>query len=80
LFSRTIDVDGEAHPYVTLPSWVGVIGVVGLPAAVPPVGRTASGLPVGLQVVSPYLRDREAIQLAGRLAELRGGYTPPPGC
>lgn len=80
LFSRTIEVDGEAHPYVTLPSWVGLIGVVGLPAAVPPVGRTAGGLPVGLQVVSPYLRDREAVQLAGLLAELRGGYTPPPGC
>ena len=61
-------------------SWTGLIGVVGLPAAVPPIGRTAAGLPVGVQVVAPYLRDREAVRLAGLLAEVSGGgYEPPPG-
>ena len=39
-----------------------MFGVLGLPVAVPPVGRTADGLPVGVQVVTPYLRDRDAVR------------------
>jgi amidase len=78
--SRTIEIDGATRPYRDLVSWTGLIGVVGLPSAVPPIGRTSDGLPVGVQVVSPYLRDREAIRLAGILAELSGGgYAVPPG-
>jgi amidase len=51
-----------------------------LPSAVAPVGMTERGLPVGIQVVAPYLRDREAVRLAGRLAEVTdGGYRTPPG-
>jgi amidase len=78
--SRTIEINGTTRPYDDLVSWTGLIGVLGLPSAVPPVGRTRGGLPVGVQVVSPYLRDREAIQLAGILGEVSGGgYEVPPG-
>lgn len=76
---RTIDIDGEQVPAISLIGWTGLIGVVGLPAAVPPLGRTASGLPVGAQVVAPYLRDRDAVHAAGLIAEVTGGYVPPPG-
>jgi amidase len=57
-----------------------MFGVLGLPVAVPPVGRTAAGLPVGVQVVTPYLQDRTAVRLAGLIAEVAGGYDVPPGC
>jgi amidase len=78
--SRTLPVNGEPEPYLMLTNWAGLIGVVGLPSAVPPVGRTPAGLPVGIQCVTPYLRDREAVQLAGIVAEVSGGgYQPPPG-
>jgi len=78
--SRTVDINGIARPYRDLVSWTGLIGVVGLPSAVPPIGRTSAGLPVGVQVVSSFLRDREAIRLAGILAEVSGaGYQVPPG-
>jgi len=78
--SRTIDINGTTRPYADLVSWTGLIGVLGLPSAVPPVGRTPAGLPVGVQVVSSFLRDREAIQLAGILAAVSdGGYQVPPG-
>jgi len=77
--SRTIEINGESFPYVTLIAWTGFIGITCLPSAVPPIGRTPSGLPVGVQVVTPYLRDRDAIALAGRLADLVGGYDVPPG-
>ena len=57
-----------------------MFGVLGLPVAVPPVGRTAAGLPVGMQVVAPYLHDRDAIALAGLIGDVAGGYDVPPGC
>jgi amidase len=48
---------------------------------VPPLGRTASGLPVGVQVVAPYLHDRTAVRVAGLIADAveGAGYQPPPG-
>jgi amidase len=66
-------------PYLTSVQWPGLIGVVGLPSAVPPVGRTPAGLPVGMQIVAPYLRDRDAVRAATLVAQLTGGYQPPPG-
>jgi amidase len=77
--SRRLIVNGEEVPYLNSVLWTGLIGIVGLPSAVPPIGRTSGGLPVGVQVVTPFLRDREAIQVAGVLAELSGGYQVPPG-
>jgi amidase len=78
--SRTIDINESVRPYPDLVSWTGLIGVLGLPSAVPPIGRTPTGLPVGVQVVSPFLRDREAIRLAEIVAEVaEGGYHVPPG-
>jgi len=50
-----------------------------LPSTLAPVGRTPAGLPVGPQVVGPYLEDRTTIDFATRLADVIGGYTPPPG-
>jgi amidase len=77
--TRTLDINGEARSYLENTTWTGLIGVVGLPSAVPPLPRTAAGLPVGVQVVTPYLHDRSAIRLAELIAEASGGgYEPPP--
>jgi amidase len=48
---------------------------------VPPLGPTDAGLPVGVQVVAPYLHDRTAVRAAGLVAEAvdGAGYRPPPG-
>ena len=79
LFARKVEIDGVKHPYLICTAWTGVIGIVQHPAAVAPIGRTKDGVPVGVQIVAGYLRDREAIQGAAFLEELLGGYTPPPG-
>ena len=77
---RTIDIDGAEHPYPLLISWTGLIGIMGLPSAVPPLGFTSTtGMPVGLQVVAPWYHDREAIVAAGLLADAcDAGYRVPP--
>jgi len=65
-------------PYGQLVLWNSLIGSAYLPVTTPPVGYTADGLPVGIQVVAPYLHDRTALTFARRITEVLGGYTPPP--
>jgi amidase len=79
MMTRTLVVNGEDQPYATATDWCGIFGVVYLPAAVVPVGRTRSGLPVGLQVVGPYLEDRTVVDVAARIADVVGGFEAPPG-
>jgi amidase len=77
---RTLPINGVQQPHAVLVGWPGLIGIVDLPSAVAPIGRTAGGLPVGMQVVAPYLRDRDAIALCAAIAEASGGgYAVPPG-
>lgn len=79
---REIVVGGQTLPYGALEAWPALIGSAYLPSTSTPVGRTAAGLPVGVQVVSPYLHDLRSIHAAGLIAALTadigGGYTVPP--
>ena len=72
---RMMTIDGIERSYLENVAWTGLIGVVGLPSAVPPIGRTPEGLPVGVQCVAPHGHDRRAIAAA----RLLGSYEPPPG-
>jgi len=78
LYTRTIEIDGSPRPYADLIAWTSFIGYVHLPSTVVPVGITPDGLPVGIQVVAPYLEDRTALQFASHIHTLLGGWTPPP--
>jgi amidase len=77
LAARTITVNGEVRPYSDLSPWIGLAGAAHLPAAVVPVGRTRSGLPVGLQIIGPYLEDRTVIDVARHIAAVVGADTRP---
>jgi amidase len=76
--ARTIVVDGTAVPYLRLFTWIAPATYAHLPATAAPVGRTTAGLPVGLQIVGPYLEDRTTIDVARRLADVVGGFVPAP--
>jgi amidase len=78
--ARTIVVNGATRAYGDQFSWLQAIGVVHLPVVVAPVGLTSGGLPVGIQIVAPYLEDRTAIDVARRISEVVGGFRVPPGC
>lgn len=76
---RTVDVDGRAIRGVDLTAWPGAVGAMLLPAVVVPAGRTPSGLPVGVQVVGPYLHDRRLLGVAELVDRIGPGFTRPPG-
>jgi amidase len=75
---RFVTINGERRNHVETLGWTGLIGVVYLPSTVVPVGRTSTGLPVGAQLVGPYLEDRTPLFVAKGLVDLVGGYQPPP--
>jgi amidase len=77
--ARTIQVNGRSRPYEDQIVWAGIVGLAYLPATVSPVGRTPGGLPVGIQIVGPYLEDRTPLDFARRLGDLCGGFEVPPG-
>ncbi|MFO1188726.1 MAG: amidase [Alphaproteobacteria bacterium] len=76
--ARTHVVNGVAKPYWSQVAWCGLASFVYLPATVAPIGRTKAGLPVGIQIIGPYLGDTTTLDLARRLGEILGGFTPPP--
>jgi amidase len=76
--SRTVVINGSPRTHRACLSWTDLISVAYLPSSVVPAGFTTAGMPVGIQVVAPFLEDRTGIDFGRRLAELTGGYTPPP--
>jgi len=76
---RRITVNGATVPYWEQVRWVQALSITHLPVATVPIGLSAGGLPVGVQVVGPFLGDRTVVDVARRLADVVGGYRPPPG-
>jgi len=70
--------EGE-RPYNDVLFWISFATLAGLPATTAPIGLTRDGLPVGLQIVGPYLEDATPIDLAGKIADVIGGFKPPKG-
>lgn len=76
---RTIVVNNRPAPYTILQRWIGPPTLAYLPATSAPVGSTKDGLPIGMQIIGPFLEDRTPIDFAARLADIIGGFKPPPG-
>jgi amidase len=77
--ARQIDVDGQAIPYKAQAVWSSVAAVGGLPATAMPIGRSSTGLPIGAQIIGPYLEDRTTIRFAELAGREFGGFVTPPG-
>jgi amidase len=75
---RTVATPDGPRPYPQQTFWVTHASLTGLPAVAAPVGRTAAGLPLGVQIIGPPYQDDTAVTFAELLAELVGGYQPPP--
>jgi amidase len=75
---RTMTIDGAERPAIELIRWAGIIGLAYLPSTVIPVGATAAGLPMGMQIVGPYFEDRTTLDVARRADGVLGAYRVPP--
>jgi amidase len=64
---RTLDVDGEAAPYGGQLAWAGMATFANLPATGMPAPRSGP-LPVGVQIIGPYLEDLTTIRVAELLS------------
>ena len=75
---RTMTIDGRPRPAIELIRWAGIIGLAYLPSTVIPVGATAAGLPIGIQIVGPYFEDRTTLDMARRADAVLDAYRVPP--
>ncbi len=76
-WERTVDIDGVVRPYLDLFGWTGPAGAGFLPTTVVPAGIGDDGLPIGVQIVGPYLHDRTTLRAAALIAKLAGGCPKP---
>jgi amidase len=76
---RLIEIDGKPFPYLSQIVWATLATPPGLPATVMPIGRSQSGLPIGAQILGPFLEDRTTIAFARLVEREFGGFGPPPG-
>jgi amidase len=72
LAQRTLRIDGAQTPYAAQGQWSAFASLARLPATVVPFGHDADGLPIGVQVVGPYLHDRTTLAVADWLDGHRG--------
>jgi amidase len=75
---RRINIDGKDYVYPDQLAWPGIATLPGLPATAIPIGFSAEGLPVGVQIVGPWLEDRTPLKLAELIEREFGGFVPPP--
>jgi amidase len=77
---RVLDVDGTKVPYFFGIAWCAAVGAVLLPVVTLPTGKPEpAGLPVGVQVIGPFLSDLRLLRIAELLDAAAGpGFTPPP--
>lgn len=77
--ARQLDIDGTLYNYSDACFiWADPASTCGLPATAVPIERTPAGLPIGVQIIGPYLEDRTTIALAGLIERAYGGFVPPP--
>jgi amidase len=77
--ARLLDIDGKAYPYIDAGYiWADPAATCGLPATAVPIARSATGLPIGVQIIGPFLEDRTTIGFAELLEREFGGFVPPP--
>jgi amidase len=73
-----ITVDGRDVPYSSQVFYPGICTLPGLPSTAVPVSTDEHGLPIGLQVLGPYLEDYTPLRFAALLEQAGiAGFKPP---
>jgi amidase len=75
--ARSTLVDGRSRPYEDGFQWPALALVADLPSTAVPTGRFIDGLPMGVQVIGPYLEDRTPLRFAQLVERELGGFKAP---
>ena len=70
---------GGERLYYDLTYWISFATFAGLPATSFPVGLSDAGLPIGMQMIGPFMEDATPITLAGEISALMGMPQWPKG-
>lgn len=74
---RTINVSGKQVDYNDQLFWSGYSTMPSLPVTTIPIGLLPTGLPVGLNIIGPYLEDKTTLAFAKAASELVKFASPP---
>lgn len=77
LADRVIEVDDAEVPYMHLLDWIALATTLHLPALAAPAGRTAAGLPVGVQLIASWHAEDRLLDLAATLEHAVGPLPEP---
>jgi amidase len=76
---RRLVIEGTPYPYPDVGLvWAGPATSAGLPAAVVPIDRGDSPLPIGVQIIGPQYGDYSTIAFAKLLEKEYRSFVPPP--
>jgi amidase len=76
---RSLTINGRPTPYFAQMAWQGMATLGNLPATAAPMGLSREGLPIGVQIIGPYLEDLTTIGFARLIEQAFGGFVAPPG-
>jgi Asp-tRNA(Asn)/Glu-tRNA(Gln) amidotransferase A subunit family amidase len=75
---RSWKIDGQTVQYLDAWSYTEWFNLLGVPAAVVPVGRSSEGLPIGVQIITRPWEEELALAVAAIIDEECGGWQRPP--
>jgi len=75
---RSWQTDGKTVEYLDAWSYTEFFNLLGNPAAVVPVGHSAEGLPIGVQIVGRPWEEEQVLSVAAVLEEQCGAWRIPP--
>ena len=75
---REWQIDGRNVKYLDVWSYCEWFNLLGMPAAVVPVGRSPEGLPIGVQIVTRPWQEEVGLSVAEALERERGAWLHPP--
>jgi Asp-tRNA(Asn)/Glu-tRNA(Gln) amidotransferase A subunit family amidase len=75
---RSWKVDGVDVGYLDAMTYTHWFNILGNPAVVVPVGKSADGLPIGVQVVGRPFEEEVILAVAAQIEREVGGYARPP--
>jgi Asp-tRNA(Asn)/Glu-tRNA(Gln) amidotransferase A subunit family amidase len=76
--TQRVNVQGESISVFRAFSYSQTFNVFGFPSVVVPAGRSAEGLPIGVQIIGRPFAERTVLAAATLLEAALGGWTRPP--